>query len=136
MHVANRTNLNILVIDDDVSTAKALGRLLRACGHTVQASYTAREGLALASRIKPDLILHDVAMSPIDGYEAARRLSEIPSLSGTILIACSGSVDEKKAREAGFDGWLAKPISAGELDAVLAIVLQRVNHKCGEERKQ
>jgi CheY-like chemotaxis protein len=125
--VASRTDLNILVVDDDVGAAKALGRLLRAYGHTVRVSYTAREGLELAFRIKPDLILQDIAMSQIDGYEAARRLREMPSLSGTTLIACSGSVEEKQARAAGFDGWLVKPISEGDLHAVLTIVLQRVN---------
>jgi CheY-like chemotaxis protein len=125
--VTTRTNLNIIVIDDDVGVAKALGRLLRAYGHIVQTSYDAREGFELASRIKPDLILHDIAMRSLDGYEAARRLRELPSLSGTTLIACSGAVDEKLARAAGFDGWLVKPISKGDLDAVLAIVLKRVN---------
>ena len=132
MHVTTRTALNILVVDDDVGAAKALGRLLRACGHTVRISYAAREGLKLASHIKPDLILHDIAMRPINGYEAARRLREIPSLSGTTLIAYSGSVDEKKARASGFDGWLVKPITEGDLDAVLAIVLRRVNQSAAK----
>src|SRR5205085_1382258 len=85
------------------------------------------EGLELASGLKPDLILHDLTMPVIDGHDAARRLREVPSLSGALLVACSGSVDEAKAREAGFDGWLLKPISDDDLDTVLAMVLQRIN---------
>ena len=90
-------------------------------------SHTAAEGLELASRTAPDLILLDILMPVMNGYEAARRLREIPSFSGTVLIACSGSVDEPKARAAGFDGWLVKPICEGDLDAVLAMVVQRIN---------
>ena len=53
-------------------------------------------------------------MPIIDGYEAARRLRTIPALALTVLIACSATVDEHKARQAGFDGWLIKPV--GEPD--------------------
>src|SRR3954465_6207247 len=115
MDATNRTALRILVIDDDIGAATALGRLLRACGHTVQLSDRVVEGLELASRMAPDLILLDITMPGIDGYEAARRVREMPSLAGALLIACSGGVDERKAREAGFDGWLVKPISDTDL---------------------
>ena len=125
--MANRTCLHILVVDDDVGAATALARLLRTYGHTVETAHDANRGLELASRMKLDLVLLDLAMPSIDGYEAARRLRAMPALSNTQLIACSGSVDEKKARAAGFDGWLAKPISDGDLDTVLALVVQRVN---------
>ena len=125
--MGSRTTLNVLIVDDDAGAARALARLLRAGGHTAHVSYDAREGFELASRIKPDLILHDLAMPGIDGHEAARRLRADPNFSNTVLIACSGSVDEERARAAGFDGWLVKPISDGDLDAVLATVLQRIN---------
>ena len=125
--MAIRTHLTILIVDDDVGAATGLSRLLRACGHTVHVAYSALEGLALAPRIKPDLVLHDLALPGIDGHEAARRLRQTPLLTNTVLIACSGSVDEQKARAASFDGWLVKPITEGDLDAVLAAVLQRVN---------
>ena len=94
------------------------------------------EGLRAIEVRQPDVVLLDIAMPSIDGYEAARRLREMPSLSRTILIAYSGSVDERKARAAGFDGWLVKPISDGDMDAVLALVLQRINESVREERKQ
>jgi CheY-like chemotaxis protein len=117
--------LRILVVDDDLGAAKALRRLLKAYGHRVAAAHSADEGLALALEIGPDLILHDIAMRPMDGYASARRLRETPALAGTVLIAWSGLLDEAKAREAGFDGWLHKPISAAELETVLALAIER-----------
>src|SRR5438270_811377 len=57
----------------------------------------------------PDLILHDIVMPTMGGYEAARRLRAIPALTRTLLIACSGSINEEKARQPGFNGWLLNP---------------------------
>ena len=127
MRLTSRIHLNVLVVDDDVATARALARLLRTYGHTVETVHDPVHGVELAARTTPDLVLLDLAMPGIDGYEAARRLRAMSALSSTQLIACSGSVDEKKARAAGFDGWLVKPVSEGDFDAVLALVLQRVN---------
>ena len=123
--------LNILVVDDDVGTAKALRRLLRALGHTVHIVYSAVEGLELASQLKPDLILHDLLMPKLDGYEAARRIRKIPSLAKTLLVACSGSVNERKARAAGFDAWLIKPIDDNDLNTVIAMASRRLNRRNG-----
>ena len=120
------TTLAILVVDDDISAANALGRLLRTFGHAVRVAHDSLEGLELAARMQPDLVLHDILTPQIDGYEAARRLRAQASLSRTILIACSAAVDEAKARAAGFDGWLEKPIDGDELETVLQMVLERV----------
>jgi CheY-like chemotaxis protein len=81
--------------------------------------------------MKPDLILHDIGMRPIDGYVAARRLRRTAALAGTLLVAYSGSVDEAKAREAGFDAWLHKPITAGKLETVLAMAIERQRAQVG-----
>jgi CheY-like chemotaxis protein len=118
--------LRILVVDDDERAAAALGRLLRSYGHDVHVAYSAASGLELAVKLNPHLILHDLAMVPIDGYEAARRLREFPSLSQTLLIACSGSIDEARATAAGYARWLHKPISAGDLEAVIQIAWGRL----------
>jgi CheY-like chemotaxis protein len=121
----NGIALNILLVDDDSGTAKALCRLLKAYGHRVEVAYGADEGLALARDLCPDLILHDIAMSPVDGYAAARRLRQTPAIADTVLIACSGFVDEAMAREVGYDGWLHKPFSTGELETILAMAIER-----------
>jgi len=123
----NDTNLKVLVVDDDKGAAKAIGRLLRAHGHSVDLSYGATDGVERATATRPDLILQDIAMPIIDGYEAARRLRTIPALALTVLIACSATVDEHKARQAGFDGWLMKPVGDGELQTVINLVRERVD---------
>jgi CheY-like chemotaxis protein len=125
------STLRVLLVDDDSGTAKALRRLLKAYGHRVEVAHSADEGLALACVMRPDLILHDIAMRSVDGYAAARRMRETPALAGTVLIACSGFMDEAKAREAGFDGWLHKPLSADELETVLAMVIERRRAQSG-----
>jgi two-component system CheB/CheR fusion protein len=117
--------LLVLVVDDDTAAANGLSRLVRACGHTVHVSYDPLEGIELASAVRPHLILHDIAMPSIDGYEAARRLRRTPQLAHTVLIACSATVDEQRARQCGFDGWLLKPISDRDLSAVITKVLHR-----------
>ena len=67
-------------------------------------------------------------MPIIDGYEAARRLRTIPALALTVLVACSATVDEHKARQAGFDGWLIKPVGDGELQTVINLVRERIDN--------
>jgi CheY-like chemotaxis protein len=121
-----------LVVDDDIATARALFRLLRSYGHRVEVAHSAHEGFARACELRPDVILHDVAMPSMDGYAAARRLRQVAALDRTVLIACSGLLDEAKAREAGFDGWLHKPISPGELETVLALATERLRARRDE----
>ena len=129
--MASEAALNILVVDDDVGVAKALSRLLRSFGHMVHASHSADEGFEIACRTKPDLIFHDIAMPVLDGYEAARRLRRTEALAGTVLVAYSGLIDELRAREAGFDAWLHKPITAGKLETVLAAAAERRRAQAG-----
>lgn len=125
----SRSPLRILVVDDHQGAATALARLLKALGHRVLVANTTLEGIELASRGELDLILHDLTMPVMDGYEAARGLRAMPALAGTLLIACSGSVDEAHAQRAGYDGWLEKPIRAETLDAVLEMAEQRVKQR-------
>src|SRR5881227_948749 len=113
--MVDQKSLRVLVVDDDAGAATALARLLRTHGHSVHVSHAAKEALELAVVRRPNLILHDIMMPEIDGYEAARRLRASPNLARTLLIACSGLIDEHKAREAGFNGWLPKPIAQGDL---------------------
>jgi CheY-like chemotaxis protein len=70
-------------------------------------------------------------MPLMDGYAAARRLRQTAALAGTFLVAYSGLVDEAKAREVGFDAWLHKPITAGKLETVLAVAIERQRAQAG-----
>ena len=112
--------LRCLVVDGDRNVAKALAGLLHALGHTAHVTYTATEGLKLAAALRPDVILHDLDTRGIDGgVESLLRLREQPELSRVMLVGCSATLDEAKARAAGFDRWLAKPYDDDALDAVL-----------------
>jgi|GraSoiStandDraft_4_1057263.scaffolds.fasta_scaffold723150_2 CheY-like chemotaxis protein len=117
--------LRVLIVDDDAAAAIDLERLLHAHGHTVHVSYRASDALELAVVIRPHLILHDIVMPTMGGYEAARRLRAIPVLAHTLLIACSGSINERKVRQAGFNGWLIKPVRDADLQTIITIA-----HEC------
>ncbi len=130
--MAYAENLLILVVDDDRGVADSIARLLRTYGHSVHIAYDAAQGLVVASQIRPDLILHDIAMHSTDGYETARRLRNTLGLAETVLIAFSVAVDEARARQAGFDGWLIKPMTIGDLEPVIAMALERRKNTAGQ----
>ncbi len=123
--VTDQPPLQVLVVDDDLETAKALGRLLRSFGHGVHISHSGADAHMQAALAIPDLILLDVAMPQVDGYAVARDLRTLPALANAVLIAFSGSIDAGKARAAGFDSWLEKPIGPGDIEKVLAMVRKR-----------
>ena len=112
----------ILVVDDNIDAAKTLAMLLRGRGYHV---YTAHDGPAalgwLASHV-PAMILLDIGMPVVDGYEVARRIRQQPELRDVLLIALTGwgqPEDRRRSAEVGFDHHLVKPIDIAELDRLL-----------------
>ena len=104
--------MKILVVDDDEDVATSMAMLLQLHGYTVSVCLRAMEGLAEAERFRPDAILHDIAMSELDGYEVVRRLRRHAVFEHTLMIAITGydtPEDRHRAKEAGFDAVLAKP---------------------------
>src|SRR5438128_2256088 len=88
--------------------------LLRIFGHTVAAAEDGRQGIEAAHREHPDLIVCDVQMPDMDGYEVARHLKSDPELRATPLVAVTALAmvgDRDRVLAAGFDGYLAKPIN-------------------------
>ena len=103
----------ILVIEDNVDSLELMNYILTAFGHTVFKARNGEEGLKTARRELPDLILSDLQMPKIDGYEVARALREDPSLSRRPLLAVTAFAmqdDRARALAAGFDGYISKPI--------------------------
>jgi PAS domain S-box-containing protein len=103
--------LEVIVIEDNVDAAETLADVLRTHGHHVRVATGGRTGIALAQQHKPDVILCDIGLPDLDGYEVARALRR-NGLSGVRLIALTGyaqSHDAERADEAGFDAHLAKP---------------------------
>ena len=104
----------ILVVEDQEDNRRILRDLLASAGFDTVEAVTGEEGVRLAGEHVPDLILMDIQLPDIDGYEATRRIKSDPALSGIPIIAVTSyalSGDEDKAMEAGCDGYVAKPFS-------------------------
>jgi PAS domain S-box-containing protein len=115
--------LRILVVDDNVDAAESLALLARLWGHQAQVAHDGPTALHLASTSRPDMVLLDIGLPGMDGYEVGRRLRAEPALRDVILVAVTGygqEEDRRRSREAGFDHHLTKPVQPDALQAFLA----------------
>jgi two-component system cell cycle response regulator DivK len=111
---------NILYVEDNTDNMRLVKRALGAKGYTVHEAPNGMEGLKIADEISPDVILLDINLPDIDGYEVARRLrqSSNTALHYVPIIAITGNAlkgDAEKALAAGCDVYMAKPINVREL---------------------
>jgi signal transduction histidine kinase/CheY-like chemotaxis protein len=114
--------LRILVVDDNVDAALGLQILLETTGHRVCVVHTGDAALALAPEFAPDVVLLDIGLPGIDGYETARGLRTQPALRQTRLIAVTGygqDEDRRRSREEGFHAHLLKPVQFEVLQELL-----------------
>ena len=103
---------SILVVDDNVDAAETLAMLLRLDGHHVRVVHDGPAALEAARSRVPEVVLLDIGMPGMDGYEVARRLRQLPGLAGVVLVALTGwgqEQDRQRSKEAGFDHHLTKP---------------------------
>ena len=108
----------ILVVEDTEDNCRILRDLLSAAGYDMVEAHDGAEGVAKAAEHKPDLILMDIQMPVMDGYEATRRIKADPALKSIPVIAVTSyalSGDEEKTRAAGCDGYIAKPYSPRQI---------------------
>jgi CheY-like chemotaxis protein len=113
----------VLVVDDNADAAQMLAALLEVQGHAVSVEYDARGALARARSEHPDVLLLDIGLPDMDGYELARRLRAQPENADATLVALTGygqSQDRAEARQAGFDHYLVKPADLNEVNEVLS----------------
>ncbi len=113
----------ILVVDDNADVADTLAMLLQAFGHSVQIARSGREAIAAATDSLFDVVLLDLGLPDIDGYEVARELRQLWGESAPALVALTGYGDAESrqlSREAGMAAHLLKPIAADEVKRVLA----------------
>jgi CheY-like chemotaxis protein len=116
----------ILVVDDNVDAAEALGELLRDYGHEVATAHDGAQALDHARLHRPEVVLLDIGMPEMDGYEVAKRLRGELGLGDALLIALTGygeDRDRRLAREAGFDQHVTKPVEASRLEELLKLPL-------------
>jgi signal transduction histidine kinase/ActR/RegA family two-component response regulator len=119
----DEAGLRVMVVDDNVDAAQMLAVLLEVQGHAVSVEYDGRGALERARRERPDVLLLDIGLPDIDGYELARRLRTQPENAGATLVALTGygqQQDRDEARQAGFDHYLVKPADMGAVNDVLA----------------
>jgi two-component system cell cycle response regulator DivK len=108
----------ILVVEDTEDNRQILRDLLGMAGYEMVEAHDGAEGVAKAAEHKPDLILMDIQMPVMDGYEATRQIKANPELKGIPVIAVTSyalSGDEQKTRDAGCDGYIAKPYSPRQM---------------------
>ncbi len=116
----------VLVVDDNVDSATMLARLLKMSGHDVRTAYSGPAALEAALAHPPDVVLLDIGLPGLNGYEVARRLRQYPQLEGVRLVAMTGYGDEadrQLAMEAGFDRHVVKPVDFPKVEALLKMML-------------
>lgn len=113
----------VLVVDDNAEAADALGMLLELLGAEVRVTYDGEEALASLPGFRPKIVILDLSMPDLDGYDVARRMRNDPAARDLTLVALTGwGQAEVRARvkEAGFDRYLIKPVKATALREILA----------------
>jgi PAS domain S-box-containing protein len=114
--------LRVLIVDDSRDAADTCATLLELSGHRVQTAYSGRRALEVAETFRPHVLLLDIGLPDIDGYQLARTIRSAPWGRRTQLVAVSGwgqEEDRRRALEVGFDHHLTKPVAAEELDGLL-----------------
>ena len=118
----------ILIVDDNKDAADSLALLLELAGHTVATAYNGQEGIELALAFAPDVLLLDLGMPGLTGFEIARRIRQQPWGKDLNLIAVTGwgqEQDRRRTQEAGFNAHLTKPVAALELQKALGNAIRR-----------
>ncbi len=118
----------ILVVDDNQDAALSLAMLLRILGNEVETAHDGRSALQAFVEFRPSVVLLDLGMPDMSGYEVARRLRELPRFQQVSLVALTGwgqEDDRRKTHEAGFDDHLVKPVNVDALQVLLADVRSR-----------
>ena len=116
------TARRILVVDDNRDAAESMSILLTLSGNETQVAFDGEEAVKAAAAFRPDIVLLDIGMPKLNGYDAARRIREQPWSKGMVLVALTGWGQEenrKKTADAGFDAHLVKPVEYATLTKLL-----------------
>jgi len=104
----------MLIVDDNEDSARSMSSLQRLRGHETRIAFTGPDAVAAASEFAPEVVLLDIGLPDMDGYEVARRLRALPALAGAFIVGMSGygsDEDRAHARDAGFDEYMVKPVN-------------------------
>jgi CheY-like chemotaxis protein len=113
------------VADDLRDSVDSLAMMLRLAGHDVRTAHDGLEAVQAAAVFRPDVVVLDIGMPRMNGYEAARHLRQQPWGRNVLLVALTGwgqEEDKRRATEAGFDHHLTKPVEPAALEKLLALI--------------
>ena len=111
----------VLVVDDNADAAESLAMLLEVNGDSVRVAYDGEEALEAEGDFRPDVVLLDIGMPKLSGYDVAKRIREVRGAQ-VLIVAITGwgqEEDRRRAREAGFDHHFTKPV---DYQALLAVI--------------
>ena len=128
--------IKVLLIDDDVSLCELLKEMLTAMGFEVEVAYEAVTGLRRAYQLKPDVVVLDVMMVGMDGWQACSRFREMTDVPIIMLTALGSQDDVIKGLNLGADDYLVKPVTTDELAARIRAVLRRVSRGSSNGQKR
>lgn len=117
------TRGRILVVDDSRDGAASLAMLLSVMGNDTRTAHDGLQGVELAEAFRPDLIVLDIGLPKLNGYDACRRIREQPWAKDILIVAATGwgqEEDRRRSQEAGFDHHLVKPVDAAEINKLLS----------------
>jgi CheY-like chemotaxis protein len=117
------SSLRILVVDDNRDAAISLSILLSLVGHETATAFDGEEALITAMLFQPDVVLLDIGMPKLNGYEACRALRLVPRSPRLVIIALTGwgqEDDRRRSMEAGFDAHLVKPVDPDDLQNTIS----------------
>jgi PAS domain S-box-containing protein len=120
---ALKSALRILIVDDNRDGADSLAMMLRIMGNDTRTAYDGQQGVAAAGEFRPDVILLDIGLPKLNGYEVCRRIREHLWGKSVVLIAVTGwgqEEDRRRSHEAGFDHHMVKPVDPQDLMKLLA----------------
>jgi signal transduction histidine kinase/ActR/RegA family two-component response regulator len=121
--IGNGASIRVLVVDDNEDSAESLRMLLALAGHEVQICHEGCEALKISETFHPQIVLLDIGLPSMNGYEVARRLRVMDDHKETLLVALTGygqEEDRRLAREAGFNHHLVKPVDFTALNAIFS----------------
>ena len=117
------TARRILVVDDNRDSASTLAMLLKLTSNQTQTAYDGLEAVQAAEQFRPEVILLDIGLPKLNGYEACRRIRQQPWGQCIVIVALTGwgqEEDRNKSEDAGFNGHLVKPVDLAALEKLLA----------------
>jgi CheY-like chemotaxis protein len=112
----------VLIVDDNSDGATSLARILEIAGHATQTAHDGEEAVRIAEQFRPEVVLLDLGLPRLNGYEACRRIREQPWGKDMTLVAVTGWGAEsyrERSRDAGFDTHVVKPVNSSDLLGLL-----------------